>query len=72
MASYNNGLSNVLFGEERGGLIMIDYGIEWKCEQPFQATDTEAAYSIAFGEGIVSVVCSQMFHRIIHDWGYDN
>jgi hypothetical protein len=42
MASYNNGLSNVLSGEERG-LITIDYGIMWKCEQPFQATDTEAA-----------------------------
>jgi hypothetical protein len=41
--SYSNGLSNVLCGEERGGLIMIDYGIKWKCEQPFQAMDTEAA-----------------------------
>jgi len=43
MASYGNGLSNVLCGEERERLIMINYDIKWKCEQPFQATDTEAA-----------------------------
>jgi len=43
MASYNNRLSNVLFDEEREGLITVDYGIKWKCEQPFQATETEAA-----------------------------
>jgi hypothetical protein len=42
-ASYNNGLSNVLFNEERERLITVDYGIKWKCVQPFQATDTEAA-----------------------------
>jgi hypothetical protein len=72
MASYSNGLSNVLFGEEREELIMIGYGIKWKCEQPFQATDTEAAYSIAFGQGTVLVVCSSVFHRVIHDRGYDN
>jgi hypothetical protein len=43
MASYNNGLSNVLFHEEREGLITVDYGIKWKFVQPFQTTDTEAA-----------------------------
>ena len=43
MASYGIGLSNVLCGEEREGLITTDYGIKWKYEQPFQATDTEAA-----------------------------
>ena len=41
MASYGNGLSNVLCDEGRG-LITIDYGIKWKCEWPFQATDTDA------------------------------
>jgi hypothetical protein len=43
MASYSSGLSNVLFGDEREGLITVDYGIKWKCDQPVQATDTEAA-----------------------------
>ena len=32
---------------------MTIYGNWWKCDRPFQAADTETAYSSTFGQGTV-------------------
>ena len=42
-----------LWCKEIDGPVMITYGIKWKCEGPFEATDIERAQIITTGQGVV-------------------
>jgi hypothetical protein len=48
----------------------IIYGMKWKCEGPFQATDIETAYFSTTGKVAVSVAYSNAFQRKTHDWAW--